>query len=134
MTAAALTRAAIASVSAQTWHSVVRTLERIDMKAETVMQPNTTKHELSEADLDSANEEAFSNEGGAPKPEQDTPSPDAGECNGPRAADHPDAVLAGVRFPARRSGYPNNQITFDCESGAGLKQVRGRPRAEKDKP
>lgn len=88
-------------------------LVRIDMKREAVMQPTTTKHGPSEARLDSANEEVFTNEGGPPKRDQDSPSPDAGECNVARAAEHCDAVLAGVRFPARRSGYPNNRINFD---------------------
>jgi hypothetical protein len=85
----------------------------IDMNVKAVMQPSTTKQERSETDFDRAREEAFSNEGGAPKPYQDTPSADAGERNVAREEDHPDAVLAGVRFPARRSGYPNNRITFD---------------------
>jgi hypothetical protein len=77
------------------------------------MPPSTTKQEPSEIDFDRAREDVFSYEGGAPKPDQDASPADAGECNVARAEDHPDAVLAGVRFPARRSGYPNNRITFD---------------------
>lgn len=78
----------------------------------------TTKEEPSESDFDRAREEAFGNEGGAPKPDQDRPRLAAGERNLAREQDHPDAVRAGVRFPARRSGYPNNRITFDCPTGA----------------
>jgi hypothetical protein len=77
------------------------------------MQPGTTKEGRSDTECESANDEAFSIDAGPPNPDQGPPSPDAGECNLPRAADHPDAVLAGVRFPARRSGYPNNRIQFD---------------------
>ena len=77
------------------------------------MQASTMKHEPSEADFDRALEEAFSNEGGAPKPDQDTQPARPGDRDVAREEDHPDAVLAGVRFSARRSGYPNNRITFD---------------------
>jgi hypothetical protein len=77
------------------------------------MQPCAREEERSETDFDRAREDAFSNEGGAPKRDQDTVSADAGERNVAREEDHPDAVLAGVFFPARRSGYPNNRITFD---------------------
>jgi hypothetical protein len=76
------------------------------------MQPGTTKGRF-ESECDSANDETFSNDAGPPEPDQVSSSPGAGECNLARAADHPDAVLAGVRFPARRSGYPNNRIQFD---------------------
>jgi hypothetical protein len=88
-------------------------LDRIDMNVEADLQSSTMKQDPSEADFDRAREEAFVNEGGTPKPDQDTQATDAGERNLARAEDHPDAVLAGVRFPARRSGYPNNRITFD---------------------
>jgi len=92
---------------------LVRMVGGIDMNAEAVMQPGTTKQEPSETDFDRAREEAFTNEGGAPRPDQDTPSAYPGERNVAREQDHPDAVLAGVRFPACRSGYPNNRIAFD---------------------
>jgi hypothetical protein len=88
-------------------------VDRIDMNVEADLQSITTKRDLSEADFDRAREEVFVNEGGASKPGQDSPATGAGERNVARAEDHPDAVLAGVRFPARRSGYPNNRITFD---------------------
>ena len=87
--------------------------DRIDMNVDADLQSSATKQDPSEADFDRAREEAFVNEGGASKPDQDTSPTDAGERNVARAEDHPDAVLAGVRFPARRSGYPNNRITFD---------------------
>jgi hypothetical protein len=88
-------------------------LDGTAMNVEAVMQPSTTKQEQSETDFDRAREEAFGNEGGAPKPDRDTRSAAVGEHDAAREADHPDAVLAGVRFPAGRSGYPNNRITFD---------------------
>lgn len=78
------------------------------------MHTSTRKKEPSDRDFDRDREDAFVNEGGrAPKVEQDTPSRNTGERNVARAEDHPDAVRAGVRFPARRSGYPNNRIRFD---------------------
>jgi hypothetical protein len=83
------------------------------LNVEAVMRASTTKQEPSESDFDRAREEAFTNEGGAPKPDQDTRRAHPGERNVAREEDHPDAVLAGVRFSARRSGYPNNRITFD---------------------
>ena len=88
-------------------------LQDIDTNVEAVMRPSTPKQAPSETDFDRAREEAFGNEGGAPKPEQDTQAAHPGERDVAREDEHSDAVRAGVRFPARRSGYPNNRITFD---------------------
>ena len=102
----------IASVSAQTERSDRSHTGGIDSSVERVMRASTIK-QPSEAEFDRAREETFSNEGGAPKPDQDTQATRPGERNVAREEDHPDAVRAGVSFPARRSGYPNNRITFD---------------------
>ena len=77
------------------------------------MHARTMRQDPSEADFDRTREEAFSNEGGAPQPDRGIQPALPGERNVAREEDHPDAVLAGVRFPAGRSGYPNNRITFD---------------------
>jgi hypothetical protein len=85
----------------------------IGINEDAVMQPGKMKRESSAAEFDRAREEAFTNEGGPPLRERDTPPSGAVERNFAREQDHPDAVRAGVRFSARRSGYPNNRISFD---------------------
>jgi hypothetical protein len=85
----------------------------IDINLDVVMQPGKMKRESCAAEFDRAREEAFTNEGGPPVRERDTPPSGATERNFAREQDHPDAVRAGVRFSAWRSGYPNNQIRFD---------------------
>lgn len=77
------------------------------------MRASTTEQELADADFYRAWEEAFSNKPRAPRPDQDIRRAHRGERHLAREEDHPDAVLAGVRFSERRSGYPNNRITFD---------------------
>jgi hypothetical protein len=79
------------------------------------MQPSATKQQPSEADFDRTKDEAFSSEGGAPKPDQDTPAPDPDPREGDvvRPSDHRYSTPDSPGFPARRSGYPNNRIKSD---------------------
>lgn len=84
----------------------------MSMRTEAALR-DPRKQKLSDAEFDRSRVDAFNNEGGAPKRDREAAPAKPAERNLAREADHPDAVRAGVRFSARRSGYPNNQLKFD---------------------
>ncbi|HEU0204057.1 MAG TPA: hypothetical protein VFR86_26915 [Burkholderiaceae bacterium] len=69
------------------------------------MHLSATEPDPSENKLDRAKEEAFTNEGAPPAPDQDTPPADAPKNGAAGATGHRGSAPAGLFFPGRRTDY-----------------------------
>lgn len=65
------------------------------------MQRAATKQDKVETNFDRAHEEAFSNEGAPPKPDQDAPSSNARKSGVAGTRGNRGSAPAGLCFPAR---------------------------------
>jgi hypothetical protein len=89
---------------------VVRTIDGIEYSRGTTMKRrdmhrSATEPDPPESKLDRAKDEAFTNEGAQPAPDQDTPPADALKNGAVGATGHRGSAPAGLFFPGRRADY-----------------------------